>query len=259
MAYGKVNVGGGVKAAVEIETNPDRLYHGDITTGNLYELNISSLSLIKTVSAPMSSPTGIGGIIERLWYTDSQENVVELNPDTLVNISSNGGYANNDLTGIGGMNERLYLCGKSPYELYEINTTNSAIINTAPSPSGAGPSGIGGISNRVYHVDSVTDKVYELNPDTLVQIKTVTSPPGGGVSGIGGVSNQLYSCDFYADKYYELNYDTLVQIKSVASAGSHPHGIGGVKTITRTVLNIQSKIKVDNPDLIKYLETEYTK
>jgi len=110
-----------------------RLYHCDVNTDKLYEIDPDTLLDLSSggVTSPGTNPQGIGGISERLYHCDANlDKLYEIDPDTLLDISA------------GGVN----------------------------SP-GSNPTGIGGISTRLYHCDANLDKLYEIDPDTLLDIK----------------------------------------------------------------------------------------
>lgn len=105
-------------------------------------------SISSTASALGSSPTGIGGMGDRLFAcADGSHKIYEIDPDTQADLSSGG----------------------------------------VTSP-GTSPFGVGGTYDRLFHSDNGSgDKIFEIDPDTLTDISSGgTSSPTGFPGGIGG-------------------------------------------------------------------------
>mgnify|MGYP000978328838 FL=1 len=243
---------GTVKPVISsIETGTDRLYHCDVHSKKIYELNPNTLAVIKTVNSPGTDPRGIGGIYDRLYHSDyASSRVYELNPSTLAVISST--VTAKGFNDIGGTSKRLY--GSSGV-VYELNRNTLVIIKSDAKNS----SGIGGILNRLYvsNVDAYVDTISEINPDTFAVIKTVTI--SGDPYGMGGISNRVYYTRSYITTYElnEVNPDTLAVINTVNSPSTYPHGIGGVKGGETTLVISNVLEGISNPAKIKYVDKIY--
>ena len=204
----------------------------DQSTNSTVTTNVGSTPFTGTGLNVDCTPVGEG----RLYHCDSDsEKLYEIDPDTLLDISSGGVTSPSTRPrGIGGTSTRLYNCDSISDKLYEIDIDALLDISSGgvTSPSSA-PQGLGGTSTRLYHCDSVSAKIYEIDPDTLLDISSggVTSP-STNPRGMGGTSTRLYHCDINTGKLYEIDPDTLLDISSggVTSPSSTPLGVGGTST-----------------------------
>lgn len=107
------------------------------------DLDVPVFGSLQNVYAPTSSPDGVGGTATELFYS-GRGDVYEMNPDGLATIR--GPYADllpGSESGIGGINERLYIVDASNDKIYELNPATMALLNNFSSP-GNYPTGVGG-------------------------------------------------------------------------------------------------------------------
>ena len=105
-----------------------RLFHADSNTDKLYELDVNTLQVIKTVNSPGVSPRGIGGGFDgnklRLFHANSNTGkLYELNIDTLQVIKTVNSPGT-EPRGIGGghytINKKYVIHNGIKYELKEV-------------------------------------------------------------------------------------------------------------------------------------------
>ena len=162
--------------------------------------------------------------------TESPFQFYELNPDTLLDISSGGtNTPNNEATrGIGGMGPRLFGSTLSN-KLYELDPdTMLDITGGGVTPAdAANPWGIGGMADTLYYGTPAGNRTYELDPDTLLTITSAAD--ASGADGLGGMLTKLFSCNLATEKNFELDPDTRLDITGggVTSSVTIPLGIGG--------------------------------
>lgn len=167
----------------------ERLYNISTTsTGDneRNELNIATLATINTLASDYGSAKDIGGIADKLYYSEGDNNrVFEVNKDTLATLGSAICTIPN---GTGGIYGRLYY-GEDPgadNKLHELNPSTLAILSTVSAPSSY-TKGMGGINERLFTAYSGNDTIYEINPDTLASIGSYSAPVDTFASGIGGI------------------------------------------------------------------------
>lgn len=142
----------------------DRLY--DCTTNDrYYELNPDTFASLGYVSSTSTSPSGIGGMLTRLFSCDKgSDKLYELNPDTFAAIQTVNSPGSVPY-GIGGMGNRLFHCDDNVDRVYELNPDTLAVINSVASPTTA-PSGIGGIK-RLQYLNITTEFSGLPSPDKI--------------------------------------------------------------------------------------------
>jgi hypothetical protein len=151
--------------------------------------------------------------------------ITEIDALTLLSINS-GSYT--DVTGIGGIANRLYLTNATI--LAETDPDTLLKISTDVTAPATNCYGLGGTVDRLFVSSNSSYRLYELDADTLLDIT------GGGVAspntspaGIGGTVDRLYHCNIFSDTAYELDPNTLLQINANTNMiGSSPYGIGGI-------------------------------
>jgi hypothetical protein len=256
---GQITIGGvEFKSRVAYETTVltgiERLYTTGFFTENIWEIDPDTLLSISVVSAPSTSPFGIGGILDRLYHVDGGTNLVyELDPDTKLQTSS----ATAPFTapnGIGGTNNKLYVA--KSLDIYELDPDTKLQIQLYNN--GEFLFGIGGISNRLYSsIGGSEDELHELDTTTLLSINSVATP-STDISDIGGTNNRLYTTDTTSDLNYELDLDTLLPINSVATQEAFIRGIGGIKSTSSTTLTIIPLIDGQTAfDKIEFASNDY--
>lgn len=209
-----------------------RLYSSsdDVTTPTLYELNVDTLADINDGPAFSTSPTGIGGIVERLYHVDNgDDDERELNMDTLANINN---YDNSEISaprGFGGIGQTgiLWLIDSTDDALYEIDKDDLQ-INSSEAMPGTNTYGVGGTYYRMFAVDFSDGTIEELNRDTRAIINSEDS----GLTqarDTGGTNYRLFATAQAGGLIKEYNIDTLSDINSVLSPGLAPNGVGGTK------------------------------
>jgi len=148
----------------------DRLYHCDDQTNKLYELDIDTLADLSSggVTGPLTGPfndtvnaNGIGGTIDRVYYIDPSSNggVYEMDPDTLAVINGEVSVTDSQGTGIGGITDDLFYCGRSGDVTYELDLDTLAEIGSSVSTPGSDPYGIGGIFPEPYTINDISVSV----------------------------------------------------------------------------------------------------
>jgi len=70
-------------------------------SSTIYELSPDDFSIIRNASAPTSTPRGIGGSPEIIWYSDNSGRLYQLSPSDF-SIVKSGGAPGSDTQGIGG-------------------------------------------------------------------------------------------------------------------------------------------------------------
>ena len=167
----------------------DRLFY--IAPTKIYELNPDNFTIITSNVSPGTASTGVGGMSDRLFISDSDVGALgELNTTNLTVISATSS-PDTAPSGIGGTSNRLFnsIANVNRERIHELNPDNFASIFNNPSP-GAVPTGIGGLFDRLFHCGAHVRhrdfRIYELNPDNFAVIASDSSP-GESPSGIGGL------------------------------------------------------------------------
>ena len=219
-----------------IDSQSGRLYHCDIASKLIYELDINTKLPISSVASPSTFPYGIGGTATKLYLCDVTSDLIyELDLNTKLPIS-NVSTPGTTPTGIGGTTDRLYHCDTVADRIYELDPITKLSISSVVSPS-TQPTGVGGTASRLYLCDSNTDTIYELDLNTKLSISSA-SAPSTNPYGIGGMSTRLYHCDDASKLIYELDLDTKLSISSIASPSTSPYGIGGIKSAYSTISQV---------------------
>lgn len=179
------------------------IWHCEDTTNQIYELDPSDFSTVRSSGAPSSEPYGVGGDDSTIWFCDfsyvREISTADLSSIRFVWLGDFG-------TGIGGDTNTIWHCLLAGFSrVEELSTTDLSQVRSESAPS-TNPYGMGGTADTIWHCDTTEDAVYELDTTDFSVVKTASSP-GSSPVGIGGDDTTLWHCDSTLDRVYELDAD----------------------------------------------------
>ncbi len=193
-------------------------------------------------------------MVARLIFSNTSNKFLELDPDTMVNISG-AGWANTGANRMdcGWVGERFYSTNRGTKLWYEHETSTFTVLNSAGYPSAnTNGGGMGGmLEGDGYATNYGTDKMYKFDTDTLANLSGAgVSTPAGGAKGCGGVRDRVYSADIDVDKLYEHDTDTLANLSGagVSAPALNPQ-IGGLFDGTDNTLYVTATDKIYKVDV----------
>ena len=190
---------------------------------------------------------------DRLYTSDSSiDKLYELDPDTLLDISSGGVSSPSTAPqGIGGVIGRLYHTDQTADKIYELDLDTLIDISSggvaAPDLT---PTGMGGMDSRLYFSGALADEFWEIDPDTFLALGAGVSAPVINPQGIGGTSTRLFAVTSVNADSYELDPDTLLASNTVSSPNAVPLGMGGISSRLYTCGYSPSRLYEIDPDTL---------
>jgi len=124
---------------------------------------------------------------------------------------------------------RVYSANDNSDNLYELNVSTLAEINSGSGGGNATGIGGSGADTRLYSTIGATvgGTTFERNLDTLASLNSKAYDSAYRFTGCGGTKDQLFVCDRDQDAIHRMDLDTLAILSTVGHPDATPRGVGG--------------------------------